>query len=797
MAIYVRSERKMDYYQKETLNPGPGQYFQQNEKKKLNKRLYPPFYTSAERSSFFKKEEIPGPGSYDLIDKSIINNDTSFNNIKEENTKINLKNNYEKNNNHTSKTKNINKNKSFNNSNNNSFSNFANESTIPFNNNSILNKKNKTHFIRKINKNNSFLIQGYSTSDNNSILNNSSKSIKLGFLSKSIRFNRKENILKENEPGPGTYESIDYINNIILNNNKKKSKYGSGQKLMKASFKIEAGSLNRIISIPSKTMNGYIYSGQKDDKKEKNDIVIKNGLINNILFEKENSNNKINKDYKLIIDNNTKFEKNIPTSEYVGPGSYDIFTKEKGNSVLKWSKGFNINKINNKNELIKVQKVLDEMKKNGESINNFNIDKKINLMHLCRTNSFHFLVGKYQRGLNDINRKMLDNNINNKINTSYYCRDSFILDKSQIPGPGYYSKELIDQQKDTLYYKEREIQKKKEQKNQKQLSLKNYRKMQFGEETPIKEKFGSNCERFLNKSKSMEYLGPTTYFNEKNKFEPNKKPDILHHLKFGKLVNSFENRDLLYNFQESNLKQNVKEQLNNLDKINNKNNKQTKSNSNLFLNRSIADNPGPGEYDLSGNFIIPSFSQTTVMSSQVERFPYIEENTPGPGAYINAQDFKNEKIEEKLKKIVNHSNYELQKLEKNKRIEEIKESNKIKNEIPGAGKYNPGLQETINYKILSKINPRQSYQSPFLISSERFQVKKNDGVSPANYDPYKFDKEQKNLQYMVFGKSKRFQNKFNTENMKGVWHMAGPCSYDLIKDNWNKKTFNILFSGNQ
>ena len=489
-----------------------------------------------------------------------------------------------------------------------------------------------------------------------------------------------------------------------LNNNKKKSKYGSGQKLMKASFKIEAGSLNRIISIPSKTMNGYIYSGQKDDKKEKNDIVIKNGLINNILFEKENSNNKINKDYKLIIDNNTKFEKNIPTSEYVGPGSYDIFTKEKGNSVLKWSKGFNINKINNKNELIKVQKVLDEMKKNGESINNFNIDKKINLMHLCRTNSFHFLVGKYQRGLNDINRKMLDNNINNKINTSYYCRDSFILDKSQIPGPGYYSKELIDQQKDTLYYKEREIQKKKEQKNQKQLSLKNYRKMQFGEETPIKEKFGSNCERFLNKSKSMEYLGPTTYFNEKNKFEPNKKPDILHHLKFGKLVNSFENRDLLYNFQESNLKQNVKEQLNNLDKINNKNNKQTKSNSNLFLNRSIADNPGPGEYDLSGNFIIPSFSQTTVMSSQVERFPYIEENTPGPGAYINAQDFKNEKIEEKLKKIVNHSNYELQKLEKNKRIEEIKESNKIKNEIPGAGKYNPGLQETINYKILSKIN---------------------------------------------------------------------------------------------
>ena len=96
----------------------------------------------------------------------------------------------------------------------------------------------------------------------------------------------------------------------------------------------------------------------------------------------------------------------------------------------------------------------------------------------------------------------------------------------------------------------------------------------------------------------------------------------------------------------------------------------------------------------------------------------------------------------------------------------------------------------------AKINPRQSYQSPFLISSERFKLNKEKdiGVSPANYYPYKYDKEQKNLQYMVFGKAKRFGLNSNMENMKGAWHLAGPGSYDLTKDCWNKKTFNALFS---
>ena len=800
MAFCVRSERKMDYFKKDISNPGPGQYFQQIEKQNIKKRIYPPFYTSGRRSSFIKKEEIPGPGSYDLIDKSFTNKDTSLtinhnnNQKEEEKVKTNMKNtNKEKSFNNISTINIHNRSTIEYNTFNNSSSFIAEGSTLPLNNNSYLNTKIQNS--KNITNSNSILL--YNNSDNINITNNNSSKSKLGFLSQAIRFNDKDSIIKANDPGPGTYEAIDYTNNLVLKNQERKNK--SGHKLMKASFKIEAGSLNRIVSIPSKIMNGYTYEKDKNiskeqDKNKKNKID-KSFTIIDKKREKENFSNmgNINKEYSLIIDKNTEFGKNMPTCEYVGPGSYDIFIKQKGTGVVEWSKGFNIKDINKKKELLKTQRVFDEMKKYGDSINNFN-NKKINILSLCKTNSSHFLIGKYKKGLNDISKRMLGNINKANLNTIYYCRDSFIQDKSEIPGPGYYSKELINKEKDTLYYKEREKEKIEEKKmNNKLLSMASYRKMQFGEEIKLEGKFGSNCDRFLVKNKSMGDLGPTTYFIEKNKFEPNPKPEILNHLKSGKLVNSFENRDSLYNYAEKEASSNIdnkefdnkkKEKIKNLSKTNT-----------TFFNQSMHDNPGPGEYELSHSFIIPSYSQVQMMNSQVERFPDIGENTPGPGAYLNKQKLENERIEEKLKKIISHTHYDLQNIEKLKRIEEIKESNRKRNDFPGAGTYNPGFLDTINYKVRAKINPRQSYQSPFLLSSERFKFHKDDKVSPANYNPYKYDKEQKNLQYMQFGKSKRFGD-HDYDNMKGIWHLAGPGSYDVNKDSWNKKTYNALFSNN-
>lgn len=96
------------------------------------------------------------------------------------------------------------------------------------------------------------------------------------------------------------------------------------------------------------------------------------------------------------------------------------------------------------------------------------------------------MVGKYKKGLNDLNKKIRDKNINKKSTDNiYYCKDSFIQDKTEIPGPGYYSKELIDKSKDTLYYKEKEKEKQKIeeiQKNSKKYAMTNYKRVIFGEE---------------------------------------------------------------------------------------------------------------------------------------------------------------------------------------------------------------------------------------------------------------------------------------------------------------------------
>jgi len=87
MAFCVRSERKMDYFIKDNINVGPGQYFYDTDKNYIKNRIRPPFQMSSQRDSLYKTNDNPGPGSYDLIDKSFYNNkDSSYNS-----TKINKK----------------------------------------------------------------------------------------------------------------------------------------------------------------------------------------------------------------------------------------------------------------------------------------------------------------------------------------------------------------------------------------------------------------------------------------------------------------------------------------------------------------------------------------------------------------------------------------------------------------------------------------------------------------------------------------------------------------------------------
>ena len=111
------------------------------------------------------------------------------------------------------------------------------------------------------------------------------------------------------------------------------------------------------------------------------------------------------------------------------------------------------------------------MKKYGEANNSFNKSKKISILNLLKKNP----IDKYKKTLYDINNKKPDYSINKKLN-SYYCRDSFIEDKSEIPGPGYYSKELINYEEDEHYGKQNE-------KFDQKLIKCNFRKSLFGEET--------------------------------------------------------------------------------------------------------------------------------------------------------------------------------------------------------------------------------------------------------------------------------------------------------------------------
>ena len=650
MAFCVRSERNMDYIKTNKNSIGPGHYFKSTYKNYIKKKIHPPFEISARKGICYKIKDTPGPGSYDLIDNKSYNNKDS--------TYIS--------------TNNLNKEKEKNIStiHNNNYSSIILSSCID-------NYSSKNLDISKYNrhkKSNSMYQKSEDTVNYIGIINNYSID-KIGLLSKDVQFNDNIHLSNNTNSNNKTNEIIEYDYGLYIKNPTK-----SKSKLLNIPLKIETGSLQRIISIPSKDMNGYSVGENKSL---------------NLLIDKTNSN------------------------EYIGPGRYDIKLTRKPKGILEWSKCLNMKEIKNRTDNKKKKETLDELKKRGDEIKKIKLNGHKN-SKLIKT---HVMGGNQQKGLNDLNTKLFANNINKKTNIfNYYIdsRNNFDKEKIEIPGPGYYTSNLFKEKKEN-------------KKNKLHI---------FGG-------FGSSSNRFLTKNKSMQDIGPSTYFIEKNKFEKGK-TNIFSRLKKQRLIDE-------------------------TSKLN-------KTRNNL---KKIANFPGPGTYYISHSFINKSFNSNEIMDHNNERFKSKIDDTPGPGTYnfVN-NDIKYLKKIKKLGKIINKSNRE----EEKRKMQRKKKINKGKKEdAPGVGTYNINEVNSIDYKIKMKYNQKLSYHSPFLMSSGRFDFQDKKMDLPM-YD-VKYIKD--NLKYMAFSKAERFNN-INKNNSA---YLIGPGSYNLNKDEqWMKKTFNKLFS---
>ena len=133
-----------------------------------------------------------------------------------------------------------------------------------------------------------------------------------------------------------------------------------------------------------------------------------------------------------------------------------------------------------------------------------------------------------------------------------------------------------------------------------------------------------------------------------------------------------------------------------------------------------------------------------------------------------------------------------------KEIEEqyLKEhkKNKIKDEIPPVGSYNPGIVSSIEYRNTMKLNPHQAFIAPFNTVNNRlntFNINKND-LGPGSYNAQKsFDLiNSTKRSFKVFGEDEKFKRGiFNNQQ-----NFPGPGNYEHENNfDWNTKTFNALF----
>lgn len=579
------------------------------------------------------------------------------------------------------------------------------------------------------------------------IIINKEKSKDVAFFSKEKRFKESPN---SDFPGPSDYGMNDpkfLVKNSMKEKNKKAMINNIKRKNSLIKKEKSSTSAFRQISIPSKNL---CFGFEVDNR---GDIYVKEDPDKDIRYSGER------------LDS-------------VGPGSYEIYDKDK------WNKGFvNWDKMakNERNSVNKSQEYqIDNVSlgnvNNIEEIVNKNnrdtpINKKIlnnNLIRLTsRGNgfiskkndfiladqSFKFKKEKVFKHFMDKRQKLLDMKISKSMAEDDLF-DKHIL--NQEPGPGYYSSE--------------------------------HAKASF-KPPKIPEKyqyFGSNSLRFVDSNSALgndnEDVGPGVYFKDENKYG-NENKKVLIKEKNNYFFNYANQREELKKIRS----ENYEERVGISDIVN------------QYKLSNIDNSPGPGNYDIDkGKHHKKSISNVAQFGSLQKRFS--DDGTaknPGPGSYIgipksDSFNLIRFPIRPKKIKVERENKTEAESLFSKSQKDEKKNSKPS----PGVGDYNIDIVDSVGYKIAKNVNKFNHSSAPFNSVEKRFKkysLDLNSNIGPGKYHK---DDSSKNLLKKQMHNSPPFnigsERKIITEKINTVDN--GPGAYNLSSYfDWNKKSFNVQF----
>ena len=623
---------------------------------------------------------------------------------------------------------------------------------------------------------------------------------KLTPLEIKVAFNstgqRKSLLIKKNtNPGPGTYLNTSFDNKIkrglplftlrdeiifVQENEElvpkiKKEKKGFLSSEKRFFEKIDPKSVNNFNKNTGfqKYNFNLRYISDKDNEKinniryTKNDFSFyKRNLTHRTSLNNNNSKPTIpdkNRGYFKFINGNLEEGEKLSNSQKnkndkLGPGEYEIFPKWTANSI-NWKYGYNKESkiISFKNKLMSELKEHEKIDKNNMSMK---LNNKLLLQNISNSNVLQTEISQ-----NDNLKK------NNSMRNQVFNRH--ILDRKK-----YLSEQMNKQKKYNEIINQFQY---KETPGPGYYNNKIPPATIFN--TNKSQNFGSNTPKFLKIGDEDWGVGPGAYFLEKNKYQP--KIEVKVHPKSPERKNESKN-----------------------------------NNGGLYVKNYRMKNkyryPGPGQYNLSKNFIKEKISKIESFGALDQRFKYKNLNTENNDDY---NEYINEKLNRELylkddpvfdDNIQYKINRKILEIRRQEEIVKKRKRDKFMNKVsPSVGDYSPEFSTSISYNVKSKINKYRNDVAPFNIMDSRFSKNKkyffNEDLAlpgPGAYDVSEaFNALKDGIKNGYIHKSYNSDNSNNEENAKiksknnEVKSIPKPEIYEqnFTNNSWNKKTFNVLF----